>query len=138
VTRTRAPETYSGLPASDDHPTVARIGGYAKGGRMFTPEGVAWLSDREGYVARPHRGWRNRAERWRSGYRPPLEPWERNQRAIYAAEVAGEPLSREQTVAMLLSGGPGSELELGTYAIGDRDGNRRSPSTSHAATRSPR
>jgi hypothetical protein len=29
-------------------------------------------------------------------------------------------------------------LELGTYAIGDRDGNRRSPSTSHAATRSPR
>jgi hypothetical protein len=29
-------------------------------------------------------------------------------------------------------------LELGTYATGDRDGNRRSPSTSHAATRSPR
>lgn len=28
-------------------------------------------------------------------------------------------------------------LELGTYAIGDRDGNRRSPSTSHAATTSP-
>jgi mutator family transposase len=58
-----------------------------------------------------YRGWRNRAERWRSGYRPPLEPWERNQRAIYAAEVAGEPLSREQTVAMLLSGGPGSEAD---------------------------
>jgi hypothetical protein len=67
---------------------------------------VKVLTDREAFTGpRGSPGYAERARRWREGYRPPLEDWQRNLRAIRAAEDAGQPLPLDQQVRLLLSGG---------------------------------